>query len=439
MMGATTEPDEPTPLWERVVTDTLDTLPQVSSSLQVRHRATLVCADTMAAIYAARNQPELVALARQASVGPAVIVTDGFPRADAQTAAFVNATAGTWLELDEAAHTGVHAAIHVLAPTLAMAQQGACSGRELLGAFLAGYEVTAALYNVFVPRYPTHPHAGAATVGAAVGVALVTGQDPLAVARIASAAPVASTWDACFEGATVRHTFAGHAASAAVRASQLAAAGFTGSRRTADTWFGSVIGDTTQPVADPAGAHIMLNSFKFHSACLTCHAAIDAALELGTVPTTAEVVVETVPDVAEKVARLPADNPLSTKFSLQYAVATALLRGRSDPPAFEFDPDVAAFARRISVRSVTDLPCPPHGMPARVMVRHDGAQRVREITFPRGHHTHSTSVADLRDKAKRMSGSTGVFDEFMVLGSVADCATLMTGSPSKGHTAHLGG
>ena len=169
---------------------------------------------------------------------------------------------------------------------------------------------------------------------------------------------------------------------------------------------------------------MLRNSFKFHSACLTCHAAIDAALALGPADRSAQVVVETTRDVAEKVARQPTTEPLSTKFSLPYAVAAALWLGRSDPGAFEYDPEVAALARTVRVRVVDDLPSADHAMPARITVTDRQGSRSREVHFAMGHHTDAVTTERLRAKALAFSGRSEVFDAFLSIESVADCASL---------------
>jgi len=61
-------------------------------------------------------------------------------------------------------------------------------------------------------RYPVHSHGHLGAVGAAVAVARLDGEDPLAVASIAAGTPLLTSWQPCYEGATVRNTFIGYAA-----------------------------------------------------------------------------------------------------------------------------------------------------------------------------------------------------------------------------------
>lgn len=102
--------------------------------------------------------------------------------------------------------------MHVVPAALAVAQARHRSGRELLDAVLVGYEATARLFEAFRNALPgARPrHLGA--VGAALVVARLDGEDPLAVASIAAGTRLLTSWLPCYEGATVRNTFIGYAA-----------------------------------------------------------------------------------------------------------------------------------------------------------------------------------------------------------------------------------
>jgi 2-methylcitrate dehydratase PrpD len=75
---------------------------------ELRAHAARVFADTIGAILAGGRQSEVVALASDrersfgAGSGSSTMLVDGLPRTSAAAAAFVNGTAGTFLELDEA-------------------------------------------------------------------------------------------------------------------------------------------------------------------------------------------------------------------------------------------------------------------------------------------------------------------------------------------------
>ena len=218
------------------------------------------------------------------SLRPAERRSCSCPACQARTptsAAFVNATAGTFLELDEGYRPTGHPSIHVLPTALAAAQVLHASGRELMATFLSGYEVTACLFEAYRPTYPLHPHGHFGAVGAAVAAACLRGVDALEPAAIAATLPLLPTWQLRTEGATARNAYTGAAAAVGLTANRLAAAGFTGSREAREAAFGGLVGELVTPEAlstpvDPENLRITCNYMKPHSACALSHSALDA-------------------------------------------------------------------------------------------------------------------------------------------------------------------
>ncbi len=418
----------------------------------VRRRAALVLADTVGAVIAGAATPEggRVLAALTASAGPhapGAWLPGTDERTDPQTAAFVYGTAGTWLELDEAAACGTHAAVHAAAAVLAVGQDARVDGRRMLDGFIAGYEATAALHEVWAAPYPVHPHAGLNAVGAAIGVAVTLGVDPLEPARIAATLPIVPVWDACFEGATARHALAGAAAASAVRAVDLAAAGMTGSSGALDTLFGDVLGGFGRavPAPDVARPRVLASTIKQHAACMTCHTAIEAALAVAPDDPAeiATVRVWTTAFVADKVARAARANELSGRFSLPYAVATALVLRRSDPTAFAPDPAVAAVADRVEIRIDPALPTADHAMPARIEVglRH-GELRAHEVHVVDGSARRPADDASIRAKFQAAGGDPALLERIERIDTLPDASALLDAGPTADrrsdheHVAH---
>lgn len=428
--------------WENLVMSAgrvrLPDVPQTA-----RRHAARVVADTVAVIIAGGRQPEI---ARLVDGGPfsgswrtgegALLLAAGGGRAEPERAAFVNATAGTFLELDEGYRPTGHPAIHVLPAALAAAQVLHAPGGDLLAAFIAGYEVAAGLFEHYSLRYPLHPHGHLGAVGAAAAVAVLRGTDPLPAARIAATMPLLSTWQPCFEGATARNAYTGHAAAAGLAAHRMAEAGFTGSSGALDAAFGELAGTATDDertvTVDWRVPRITRNYFKLHSACALTHSALDAIAEL---PRAApgdveEVVVETVRSNL-KVARTAAPNDLSARFSLQYAVAAALLHGSADPGAFRYDERVARLAEKVTVTASADLESGwPQQAPARVTLRANGTGHTVTVTNPVGHHARPASPGRLDEKFRALAGPRAgeLLGRLLGLEDVQDCDTLIAGT-----------
>ncbi len=423
--------------------DVLATSVAAAASLKLSHvphqiltQSGRVVADTVGVIVAGARSPEILALAGALdSTGDSTVLTPTRRRAAPAAAAFLNATAGTFIELDEGMRPTGHPAMHIVPPAMAVAESTGASGSDLLQAVLAGYELTSRLFTAFQLTYPVHPHGHFGGIGAALAVALLQGVDPLQAARIAGTTPLLSVWEPCFEGATARNTYTGWAAEIAVRSSHLTRAGFTGSAASLESSFGQIAGRLVDPAAleaplDYQRLGITRNYFKRHSACALGHAAIDAVQSGPNPPADEieEVLVETVSNNL-KLDRLPQDNALSGRFSLQYGVATALVVGRTDVDAFRYRPDVAEFAKRVHVRLAEDLEARwPEAAPARVTIQAGGRSTTRQVDNPHGYHSDPLTAQELRDKFDTLVDAPQAdawWYKLTHLSEVADCRDLL--------------
>ena len=105
-------------------------------------RARSIVADTVAAIAGGSAEPEVRALtAKMAAQGPgkATVVGPGLELAPS-TAAFLNGTAGTFLETDEGAPFSLgHPGIHAVPASLAFAESRASSGEQFILAMMDAF------------------------------------------------------------------------------------------------------------------------------------------------------------------------------------------------------------------------------------------------------------------------------------------------------------
>ncbi|MBS1881852.1 MAG: MmgE/PrpD family protein [Actinobacteria bacterium] len=419
-------------------------LGQVPAS--TRHHAVLVVADTIGAMLGGGSEPEFAALVERRDEaalfpvhpGPAQLVTPGQPGTDAITAAFVNAAAGTVLELDEGVRPSGHPGVHVIPAALAAAQALGRSGGELLGAVLSGYEVTARLFSAFRLRFPVHPHGNLGAIGAAVAVARLRRADPVTPAKIATALPLLSVWQPAFEGATVRNVYSGVGAATGVKANWLASAGFSGSDEALPTAFGEIAGELVDPdrLTAPVRAEDLLIAHDYqkrHSACANSHTAIDAVLSLGPLDhrQVRGVKVETTTNNL-RLDRLSRGTALSNRFSLQYAVATAIVNGEAGPDAIATDPRAEELSRLVTVTAAAELTERwPTASPARVTIDLGDRTVQAEVDNPVGHESHRFTEPELRAKYEALaaaadgSGARVPYDRLLELESIADVGGLL--------------
>lgn len=415
-----------------------------------------VIADTVAVSRGGTRQPEMAELLELEELAGSLVPWQGTEayqaggrrlstvlsaparRATPERAAFLNATAGSFLELDEGMRPTGHPGMQVVIPAIAAAEAAGCSGSTLLRAVLVGYETASRLFTGFRLRYPVHPHGHFGAIGGAVAAALIDGADPQEAARIAATTPILSIWDACYDGATARNTWMGLAAQTAVRATFLGRAGFTGSADAFEAAFGSIAGSLVDEEAlvgplDHERLGIQRNYFKIHSACALTHAALDAMFRLE--PTALEriesILVETVSNNM-KLDRQAAPNALSARFSLPYAVATVAVVGRSDPTAFFYREDVATLAEHVQVMVAPDLEAQwPDSSPARVTVVSAAGTHSAEVQNPHGFHSAPITAVELRQKFDSLIGDESTaeswWNRLTRLDRVADCSRLFAG------------
>ncbi|HEX4811436.1 MAG TPA: MmgE/PrpD family protein [Nonomuraea sp.] len=412
----------------------------------------LLFADTVGVMAAGARSPEMVALAADPWLGltegrepdgpapgragrrGARTLVPGARSGDPATVAWLNGTAGTFLELDEGFRPTGHPAIQVVPAALAVAESTGASGLELAAAIIAGYEVSARLFETFALPRPMHPHGHFGAIGAATAVAKLTGADPVAVARIAATQPLLTGWEACYEGATARNTWSGHANRAGVQAAMLHRAGFTGSLASLLSVVEPYVADPRALAAPVSGGtlRVMRNYVKFHSACALTHSTLDAlraAWDRLAVRDPWEVrrIEVTTVSANLRIARPARPNALSTRFSLPYAVAAALLTGATGPASFEWDETVADYAGRVSVTADPAMDALwPGRAPARVLIRTSAGTAEATVDNPRGHHSCPATRDELRAKFAALTGErpAGVFDALAGLARAGDCSAL---------------
>ena len=144
---------------------------------EVVTRAKTTIMDTIGAVLAGGQLPEVMALAelaaRSSSQGGAALIGRA-EKADPAWACLYHGTAGTSFELDEGhAFSRGHPTIHALPPVLALGENLGRSGKDVLTAFILGYEVAARVGSATHLRPGAHPHGTWGTLGAAVAATLL--------------------------------------------------------------------------------------------------------------------------------------------------------------------------------------------------------------------------------------------------------------------------
>ena len=347
----------------------------------------------------------------------------------AETAAFVNGALSHIVEMDDVDRGSVlHPGAVVIPAALAVGEVRSRSGREFLSAIVAGYEVAIRIGEA-VGKKHYHFFHNTSTCGVFGAAAAASWLLDLDEERIVWALGNAGTqasglWEFNAEGAMSKHLHAGRAASNGVLAALLAERGFTGPSRILEGERGFF--RATAPDADPdrvvaglpGSAKLKIHgvSLKPHASCRHTHAAIDCALALRSRIATEpikEVEVDTYGATLALCDRPRPSTPYEAKFSLQFCVASALLRGEAGLGAFGEDSirdsTVRELTSKVHARIEPGIEARyPGEWPAKVRVRlANGETHEAETAHPKGDPELPLSSNEIESKFEALAAYGG--------------------------------
>jgi 2-methylcitrate dehydratase PrpD len=390
----------------------------------VRHHTKLVLLDTLGVILAGSERPEVRELRERlapcAGTG-ATVYARGWPLQDRRSAALLNGIAGRSIELCEGLRLASgQAALQVLPGVLALGEERRCSGREILAAFVLGYDVAGRLAGGFTPRPLAHQNGQVSLLAAAAAGARLSGLDGAGISRamrLATVLLLTPSYMNAIAGATALNVAGGISGFAASLAPELALAGFTAQDDAIEEALGQLVGAgfTTDGLLDGLGARweITRNYFRLYACCNPIHPALDCL---------AEILAELRPR-PEEIARIEVatyrfasvmknpdpPNYFASKYSLPHAAAVMAVRGHAGFSALDdsalSDPAIAALRRRVAVGEDPAMSAlVPRLRPARVTVTlTDGRQSTRACDSHRGDFERPFAEAEIRAKFRELA------------------------------------
>ena len=334
----------------------------------VRRHAKLVLLDTLGVILAGGERPEVRQLRERlaATAGEgATVYARGWPTQDPRTAALLNGIAGRSIELCEGLRfVSGQAAMQVLPGVLAVGEQIGASGREVLAAFVLGYDVAARLSGGFTPRPLAHQNGQVPLLAAAAAGARLRGLDAGGISRamrIATTMLLTPSYTNAVAGTTALNVAGGMSGFAAALAPELALAGFEAQADAIEEALGQLVGGGFIPdgVLDELGARweITRNYFRLYACCNPIHPALDclqaALAELGPHPDEIARIDVATYRFASVMRNPDPPNYFASKYSLPHAAATMAVRGHAGYTALDDsaldDPAIAALRHRVEV------------------------------------------------------------------------------------------
>jgi len=356
---------------EYICTSNFEDLPPQPLGV-VKHMVLTVLGTTIAGARAEGCEP-LVKLYRELGGAAEATILNHGGKIPAENAAFVNGVMARALDFCDAVEPGLHIGSSVVPAALAAAElAGLCSGRDFLTALALGTEVAARL-NLTEAAYDGFDPTGVCAVFAAAAAA----------AKILRLDP-AQTWDALaiafnksggsfqsnIDGSLAVRVIQGWVAQSGVSCARFARAGITGPKRFLEGVYGyfHLYGKdllTAEAAAAGLGEQFKLQNlmFKKFPSCGGTLGSTEAILSLiaenRLEPDMIDHIDVSVPPYIHKLVGHEfqiGDNPrVNAQFSIQYCVASALIRKSSKLQHFEEssvrDPEIMPLAKKVRVIS----------------------------------------------------------------------------------------
>ncbi len=365
-------------------------------------------------------------------------------------AAAINAASSHFAEQDDVHNGSVfHPAAVVFPAALAVAQEIGASGRELLTASIAGYEVGIRV-GEFLGRshykvFHTTGTAGTLAAAAAVGRLLKLTPDQMLHAFGSAGTQSAGLWEFLRDAADSKQLHTAHASSAGLMAACLAADGFTGAQHILEGSRGMAAGMSSD--ADPArltdalGSRWTLaeTSFKFHASCRHTHPAADALLQLMTEHRiAADAVAKVTAQVHQGAIDVlgPVTDPQTVhqaKFSMGTVLGLVATQGRAGLTEFDAgfrDPAVVAFRDKVEMirDDEVDAAYPARWIGKVQVETLDGRLIEARVDEPKGDPGNTLSRAEIEDKALRLAAYRGGASKEEMMGVIRQVWSLAEAS-----------
>ncbi len=392
----------------------------------VQRHAKLVMLDTLGVILAGSERPEARQL-RERLAGTAgdgaTVFARGWPTQDPRTAALLNGIAGRSIELCEGLRfVSGQAAMQVLPGVLAVGEHAGAAGRDMLAAFVLGYDLAGRISSGFTPRPLAHQNGQVSLLAAAAAGARLRGLDTAGISRamrIATVLLLTPSYTNAVAGATALNVAGGMSGFAAALAPDLALAGFEAQADAIEEALGHLVGGGFTPdgLLDELGAswHITRNYFRLYACCNPIHPALDclqaALAELRPQPEQIARIDIATYRFASVMKNPDPPNYFASKYSLPHAAAVMAVRGHAGFAALDdtalHDPTIAALRHRVQVGEDPAMSAlAPRLRPARVTVTlTDGRQTTHSCDSHRGDFQQPFAESEIREKFRELAGT----------------------------------
>jgi 2-methylcitrate dehydratase PrpD len=381
-----------------------DRVPQ--QALEVAKTAILDCLGVALAGSKERSAAICAEIARQEKAKEESTVFGQAFRSSALHAAFANGTAAHAMDFDHSFTLMGQPTAPIIPAVFAMGESLGASGRQILEAYVAGFETTAKLVMSLRQRTEDgwHPPASLGSFGAAVACAKLLGLEVSQIQMTLGAAASMASGLVCNFGTMSKPLHVGLGARNGVLAAKLGKAGYTANARAIETELGfyEVFYPGAQPDSRPieelGKVYELIESgirIKPYPCGGLTHPAIDAMLEFRanhgiTADEVESIEVGVGRHTFERIVFKVPENGLQGKFSMPYLMARALIDGKVFIEAFTDsavqDVNILKLAQTVQMKLDGDLkPTALGSRPCKVTIRLcDGRTYSRQVDYAKG-------------------------------------------------------
>jgi 2-methylcitrate dehydratase PrpD len=320
----------------------------------------------------------------------------------------------------------------VFPPALAVAQSIGASGKDLLAASVAGYEVGIRVGEFLGRSHYTifHTTGTVGTLAAAAAVGHLLKLNPIQMNHALGSAgtQAAGLWEFLRDAADSKQLHTAHASGAGLAAAMLAQDGFTGAVKILEGLQGMAKGMSQdanpEALTDRLGIRWATaeTSFKYHASCRHTHPAADALLKT---MADHQLVMQDIAKVMTHVHQGAIDvlgpvvNPQTvhqSKFSMGTVlglVARFKFAGLTEFEQHFQDEDIQAFCARVSMTldPEVDGAYPKRWIGKVTVTTHDGREFHTRVDEPKGDPGNTLSRDELTLKALRLAAYSQWVDE----------------------------
>lgn len=335
-------------------------------------------------------------------------------------AVFANATAGHALDFDDTAlsATDGHPSVPMVAPLLAVGEREQATGRELLTAYVVGFETQAYLAAPISPSHYEQGWHATATLGVFGATAAITSLLDLTNDEICHALNISASMPAGLKrnfGSMTKPVHAGQAARSGVSAAHLAAEGvdadttaISGERGFFELYRGEKAPDITAS-HDLGDQWTLLSDgidIKKYACCYYTHAAIYGVIQLienhGLDSEEIKSIrIEASRGAIDAVEHDDPETPTQAKFSMPYLISYVVVNETMDLNAFNppsiSDPKVEDVRKQVTFALDKERPYDDYGASVTIETT-TGSVYERTQDQPPGTHDDPLTDSELRDK-----------------------------------------